>query len=49
MPLEDGNNPGNEMNQPTDMPSHGGPGNGQGQTPPGNGNHGPNPTHTPKP
>jgi hypothetical protein len=49
MLTQDVNNHGNDMNQPTDMPGHGDQGNGQQQTSPGNGNHGPNPTHTPKP
>ncbi len=49
VPGQDGNNQGNEMKEPTEVPGHGGPGNGQGQTTPGNGNHGQNPTHTPKP
>ncbi len=40
MPTQEGKNHGNDMNQPTDEPDHGGP---------GNGNHGPNPTHIPKP
>lgn len=49
MPSQESNNHGIEMSQPTDIPEHSGPGNGQGQTIPGNGNHGSNPTHTPKP
>ncbi len=49
IPKHDGDNNGNEMNQPTKDPEHGGPGKGQGQSTPGNGNHGQNPTHTPKP
>ena len=49
VPGQDGNNQGNENKEPTEDSGHGGPGNGQGQTTPGNGNHGQNPTHTPKP
>jgi hypothetical protein len=40
IPSEDGSNHGSKMNQPTEDP---------GQSGQGNGNHGPNPSHTPKP
>jgi len=47
MPGQDNN--GSEIVQPTQMPGHNGQGNGQDETLPGNGNHGPGSTHTPKP
>jgi hypothetical protein len=40
LPSEDANNHGNKLNRPTQEPGQGGS---------GNGNHGLNPTHTPKP
>jgi hypothetical protein len=40
MPSQDDNNHGNDINQPTEVPGHSGP---------GNRNHGLKPTHTPKP
>ncbi len=40
MPSQPDNNHGGDMGQPTAAPGHGNP---------GNGNHGPNPTHTPRP
>ncbi len=49
LPSQESHNHGIEMSQPTDSPDNSGSGNGQGQTTPGNGNHGLNPTHTPKP
>ena len=49
IPEHDGDNNGNEMAQPSKVPEHGDPGKGEGQSTPGAGNHGQNPTHTPKP
>jgi hypothetical protein len=49
MPKQDGQNHGSDMNPPTGVPGHGGQDNGPGESPPGNGNHGQNLTHTPKP
>jgi hypothetical protein len=49
VPRQDGNNQGEDMSEPTKVPGHDDQGNGQGQSTPGNGNHGQNPTHTPKP
>jgi CHAT domain-containing protein len=49
IPKQDGNHNGNEKSQPSEVPGHGGPGNGQGQSTPGKGDHERNPTHTPKP
>jgi len=44
-PQDDSN--GNEMHKSTQAAGHSNADNGQGQSTPGNGNHGPNPTHTP--
>lgn len=49
MPGEDGDNNGNGKKESTQVPGHGEPGNDQDPSQPGNGNHGQNPTHTPKP
>jgi hypothetical protein len=47
MPGQDNN--GSEMIQPSQMPGHNGQDNSQDESLPGNSNHGPGPTHTPKP
>jgi hypothetical protein len=48
-PMPGQDNDGIEMGQPTQIPGHNGQGNSQDETLPGNGNHGPGPTHSPKP
>jgi hypothetical protein len=48
-PMPEQNDTSTEMTQPTQVPGHKGPDNGQDQNMPGNGNHGQGANHTPKP
>jgi hypothetical protein len=49
IPMNDGDDHGNGMGQPTRAPGHDDTSSGQGKSTPWNGNHGPVPSHTPKP
>jgi hypothetical protein len=49
IPGQNGNDKGNKIHQTPDVPGHDNPGNGNGQSTPGTGNHGPNESQTPEP